>query len=455
MSQEIMTKLNASKAARWTALIIVSFTMMTGYFITDVMAPLEDMLETAANAGGLGWSSTEYGIFTSAYSWFNVFLLMLFFGGLILDKMGVRFTGLLSCGLMLAGTLIKWYAISPYFPVGGEWFGMNSQVLLAGLGFATFGVGVETAGITVSKVIVKWFSGYELALAMGLQVATARLGTAAALTYSLPIARAMGHVSMPVLMGALALCIGLTCYIAYCFMDRKLDASGVEEEATKEEGFRFSDVKLIITNPGFWLLALLCLLFYSGVFPFLKYATKLMIYKYQVDPNFAGSIPGLLPFGTIFLTPLFGGIYDRKGKGATLMIIGSLMLIVVHFLFAMPILNEWWFAVTLMIILGVAFSLVPSAMWPSVAKIIPMKYLGSAYALIFLIQNVGLGGVPALIGWIIDTYCTSPDGNINFMIPMLVFTAFGIVAAVMAILLRLLDKKKHYGLEQANSAKAE
>ncbi|MDR1644391.1 MAG: MFS transporter [Tannerellaceae bacterium] len=452
MTETIRRKLSDSKTARWTALLIVSFTMMCGYFITDVMAPLEDLLMRTYD-----WTSTEYGFFSGAYGWFNVILFMLILGGIILDKMGVRFTGLMACSLMVAGTLIKAYAISDFFPLDGTMAGYKLQVIVAGLGFATFGMGAEIAGVTVSKIIVKWFTGHELALAMGLQVALARIGTACALFFSLPVANYFHAVSTPVWIGALMLCIGTISFLVYRVMDQKLDAS---EEALSgggepEEGFMLSDIKMIVTNKGFWLIAFLCVLFYSGVFPFLKFATKLMIYKYGVAENLAGSIPGLLPFGTILLTPLFGSLYDRMGKGATLMLIGSVMLTLVHILFALPMLNEWWFATFVMILLGIAFSLVPSAMWPSVAKIIPQKQLGTAFSLIFYVQNWGLMGVPMLIGWIIDRYARLPGETLayNYTIPMAVFALFGILAIVFSLLLKAEDKKKSYGLERPNIQK--
>jgi MFS family permease len=452
MTEIIRRKLSDSKAARWTALIIVSFTMMCGYFITDVIAPLEDLLMRS-----YGWTSTEYGFFSGAYGWFNVILFMLILGGIILDKMGVRFTGLMACSLMVAGALIKAYAVSRFFPIGGDAIaGYKLQVITAGLGFATFGMGVEIAGITVSKVIVKWFTGHELALAMGLQVALARIGTACALFFSLPLANYFREVSTPVWLGVLALCIGTIAFLVYRVMDKKLDAS--EEAASghePEEGFKLSDIKMIVTNKGFWLIAILCVLFYSGVFPFLKFATKLMIYKYGVAENLAGTIPGLLPFGTILLTPLFGSLYDRMGKGATLMLTGSVMLTAVHVLFALPLLNEWWFATSVMILLGIAFSLVPSAMWPSVAKIIPQKQLGTAFSLIFYVQNWGLMGVPMLIGWVIDRYARLPGETLayDYTIPMSVFAFFGVLAILFSFLLKAEDKKKSYGLERPNIQK--
>ncbi|MDD4760182.1 MAG: MFS transporter, partial [Bacteroidaceae bacterium] len=326
-------------------------------------------------------------------------------------------------------------------------------------GFAIFGVGCEITGITVSKIIAKWFTGHEMALAMGVQVALARIGTAGALAFSPRIAKAF-TLSAPILFGTVCLCIGLLAYIVYCVMDKKLDKS-VErvqsETAEEDEGFKLRDLGVIFRNPGFWLVTFLCLLFYSGVFPFLKFATKLMIYKYNVPDTWASKIPAILPFGTILLTPLFGTLYDRIGKGATLMIIGSVILTAVHICFALPILNTYWFAIILMILLGIAFSLVPSAMWPSVPKIIPMKQLGSAYAVIFYIQNIGLSLVPVLIGKVIDDYSLhkAADGTLSydFTIPMAIFAAFGVAAVLIAVVLKVIDKKKGYGLEQANIKK--
>ena len=503
-TQKLQKRLNDSAAARWSALIIVSLTMMMAYFFTDVMGPLEAPLTTkgklvyfdngtymsastlmeqcpsianedeitvgttyftestnengdtasqqltvSSTIKGLGWSNGDYGIFSGAYGYINVFLLMLFFGGIILDKMGVRFTGVMSTALMFIGAAIKWYAVDNGF--SGEMFGLPTQVVIACLGFAIYGMGCEIAGITVTKVIAKWFTGHEMALAMGLQVALARVGTACALFFALPIAQKAGAVSAPVMFGASALCIGLISYIVYCVMDKKLDNSVAADQSTateSEEQFKFSDLKVIFCNQGFWLITLLCLIFYAAVFPFLKFATNLMIIKYGVTPDLAGMIPGLLPFGTMLLTPLFGSLYDKIGKGATLMIIGSVLLTIVHILFAMPLLNVWWFAVIIMILLGIAFSLVPSAMWPSVPKIIPMKQLGSAYAIIFYIQNIGLSMVPVLIGNVIAA--NTANGTTDYTMPMSIFALFGAIAVIISTLLKIVDKKKGYGLEKSN-----
>ena len=392
--------LRESSTARWTALAIVSFTMFCGYFIADAMSPLKPMLESQ-----LKWDNMDYSIFTSAYGWFNVFLLMLILGGIILDKTGVRFTGILSTSIMVIGASMKFFAISRFFPESlalSYILGIKAQVMFAALGYAIFAVGVETAGITVSRIIVKWFKGKEMALAMGLQVSFARLGTLLAIAIPLPIAHYFGDVSIPILFGALLLCIGLIAYIAYVRMDIKLEASEAHIEKEEEEPFKLSDVFLIITNKGFWLIALLCVLFYSAVFPWIKFATDLVINKYQVNPDLAGLIPSVLPLGTLFLTPFFGNLYDKKGKGATIMIIGAVLLIFVHGIFSIPFLNNWILAMAVTVVLGIALSLVPSAMWPSVPKIIPEKQLGTAYALIFWIQNWGLMGVPLLIGIVLS-----------------------------------------------------
>ena len=379
MVEYLRKKIADSAAARWTVLGLVSFTMLTGYVMTDAMAPLKTMLEQQ-----LGWDSTDYGVFTSGYGWFNIFLLMLIFGGMILDKKGPRFTGVLSVGLMIAGSLLKYWAVSTDFGGAvtslsiGSWqvFSLKSQVLYATLGFAIFGVGIEMVGITANKVVVKWFRGKALALALGLNVAAGRIGTAIAMFGSLPFARAMGSPSAPLLVCLIMFCIGLLSFLVFCVMDRRYDRETeterpLDNEKTDEEEFRFSDIFRIARIKAFWYITILCVLFYSAVFPFLKYATELMIQKFHVSPEFAGSIPALLPFGNVLLTPLFGSIYDRKGRGATIMLIGSALLVIVHVLFSIPMLTSSWIAVVLIVLLGAAFSLVPSAMWPSVPKIIP------------------------------------------------------------------------------------
>ena len=351
MVEKIQQTLRDSALARWGALTAVSITMFCAYFFNDVMAPLKPMLEEQ-----MLWDSIEYGFFTSAYGWFNVIFLMLIFGGIILDKMGVRFTGSLSCMLMVLGCAVKYYAISSISPEAGMLFGIRTQVMIASLGYALFGMGAEIMGITATKVIVRWFTGHELALAMGMQVAVARLGSMLVMWITVPVANYFGHISYPLLFSLIGLCIGFMAFMVYMVMEKTLDRQ-VGDDSEKEEPFKISDIKEIVSNPGFWLIAILCLLFYSAIFPFMKYANDLMVNKYGVAQESAGFITGLLPLGTLFLTPFFGGVIDKFGKGATMMIAGSVLLIIVHALFAMPILNYWWFATIIMVFLGIAFSL--------------------------------------------------------------------------------------------------
>jgi nitrate/nitrite transporter NarK len=338
---------------------------------------------------------------------------------------------------------------------------------MATIGFAIFGVGCEVAGITITRIIVKWFKGRDMALAMGLQLAVARLGTALAFFAAARFSSFgfSNSVSSPILIGFLLLCIGLLSYLVYCLQDVKLDkslaAANKNDISFDDEKFKIKDVGLILNNRGWWYIAILCVLFYSAVFPFLKFASNLMINKFGISEQFAGDIPSLLPFGNILLTPIFGRIYDRKGKGAFIMIIGSILLIFVHLFFAIPVFTNYWFAIFLVMVLGVGFSLVPSAMWPSVPKIIPEKQLGTAYALIFWIQNIGLWGVPYLIGLVLDKFCiiktTIVNGehitSYNYTLPMLIFMSFGITSLIFAILLKYEDKRKGYGLELPNIRK--
>ena len=445
-------KINNSPFARWTVLIIVATAMMMGYFVNDVMSPLETLLELPKEQGGLGWTPSDYGFFSGAGSFINVFLLMLFFSGLILDKMGIRFTGTLACSLMALGTLIKYYAVTAEF--GNELiafldYQLPASAVWASLGFAIFGVGYEMTGISVSKAMVRWFTGHELALAMGIQLAMARLGTAAALSISAPIARHY-TLSMPLLISLAFLIIGLLAFLVFCVMDRKLDDSGqtTEDSADNtqyEEQFHFSDILVTLRNPGFWLITLFCVLFYSAVSPFLKFSTKLMVMKYGVDPDIAGFFSSIAPFGTILMTPLFGLIYDRYGKGVTLVITGALMLTAVHFGFSLPI-HSSTIAIALMVTLSIGYSLAPAALWPCVPKIIPLKCLGTAYSMIFFIQNFGRAVIPMCVGRANETDPTYTTSMLIFG-----FTALG--AAVTAIAMLVIDKKKNYGLQLPNIKK--
>ncbi len=454
--------LQESPTRRWTVLFIAAFVMMMGYVFWDIVSPLSTTLKAPIGEGGMGWTASEYGFYAGSYSIFNIFLLMLFWGGLILDKTGIRFTGLLATGMMLAGAAINYYAvqyISPegYADLSFTLFGLipspvKTQVLVASLGFGMFGVGCDITGITVSKIVTKWFTGHELASAMGIQVAMARMGTAGAISMSPVIANAYG-LSAPILAGAALLLMGFAMFIVYVFMDKRFDRQNrltpTPNRQQNDEKFTFNDFLKVLRNPGFWLIAFLCVAFYSSLRPFLKFATDLLINKYGVDAVTAGWITSILPYGTIVLTPLFGMLYDRLGRGSLLMLIGCVMVTFCHICLALPILNNVWFASLMMVLYGVSFSLVPSAMWPSVPKIVPLKQLGTAYSMIYFVQNIGLMLTPIFVGNVIGEH-TDSAGHVDFTMPMIIFALLGITAVVIALLLMITDRRKGYGLSQPN-----
>jgi predicted MFS family arabinose efflux permease len=359
---------------------------------------------------------------------------------------------------MIIGAGIKYYAFKTDMG-GAEILGFDARLMIACIGYALFGVGVEFAGITVSKAIVKWFKGRDMALAMGMQVAIARLGSAVPLLFGAYFAN-LTSVPTTVLMGVLFLIIGFMGFLVYNVMDAKLDKQDKDAagDDAPEEGFNLSDIKLIISNRGFWLIAILCVLFYSAVFPFYKYGPDLMVNKFGVSDKWSGLIPSIVPFGTIFLTPFFGGLYDKKGKGASIMILGALLLVFVHFIYWLPGITSMYLAFANAIILGIGFSLVPSAMWPSVPKIIPEKQIGSAFAIIFWIQNFGLWGIPLLIGIVLEK--TNPgvaeqisagvDVTYDYQTTWLIFIGLTLLAVLVAFMLKAEDKKKGYGLELPN-----
>ncbi|MBN2237630.1 MAG: MFS transporter [Bacteroidales bacterium] len=477
MTEVIKQSLRDSKAARWTALVILSFTMFAGYMFTEIISPIKPLLEST-----YGWTSSDYGTVVSAYGWFNVFFVALILVGILLDKFGIRFSTLSSAGIMVIGALIKYYAFAGTFDPEATIFGLQLRVFYASIGYAIFGVGVEYAGITVSKAVVKWFKGKEMALAMGMQVAIARLGSFVPLAFGAKFAKTFDIPSY-ILLGVVFLIIGLISFFVYNTMDKKLELESADGSSKNADEFKFSDLAVIFTNKAFWYIAILCVLFYGAVFPFYKYGPDLMVNKFGVPDDWAGLIPSLVPFGTMLLTPFFGSIYDRKGKGATIMIIGAVMLIVVHIIYYLPFITDIYVAIANAILLGIAFSLVPSAMWPSVPKIIPEKQLGSAYATIFFIQNIGLMGIPFLVGKVLDatnpqvveaikTLNTrlsaeglTPDqiqakitdlkaaGDFplyDYETTWLIYVGLTVLALLFAFLLKAEDKKKGYGLELPN-----
>ena len=417
MTQTIQRKLNDSAFARWAAVILISLMMFFAYMFVDMMSPLQSLIE-----GQRGWSPDVFGAYGSSEYLLNVFGFLII-AGIILDKMGIRFTGTLSASLMVIGAAIKFYAVSDWF-VGSnldatltswQFMDLPGTALLACLGFMIFGCGCEMAGITVSRAIAKWFKGKEMAMAMGLEMAIARIGVFAIFTMSPAVANSEmfafipTSVVKPVFLCTVLLIVGLLCFLVFNVMDKKLDkqlaAAGEAEEATSEEEFKIGDVKVILSSKIFWLVALLCVLYYSAIFPFQKYAVNMFENNLNLTAEEAASIFRWFPIGAALITPFLGGFLDKRGKGATMLILGAILMISCHLVFALvlPKFPNLLLAYAAIVVLGVSFSLVPAALWPSVPKLMPERYLGSAYSLIFWVQNVGLCLVPYIIGIVLNS----------------------------------------------------
>ena len=450
MTQTIQRKLNDSAFVRWSALILIALMMFFAYMFVDMLSPLKEMLET-----NLHWDSSTFGTYAASEYFLNVFCFFLIFAGIILDKMGIRFTGLLSAGLMVLGACIKFYAMSDGFVGTGLeawlsswWVSLPASAKLSCFGFMIFGCGCEMAGTTVSKAIAKWFKGKEMAMAMGLEMSIARLGVFAAMWLAPMVsAKFDGSVSAPVLFGATLLAIGFIFYFVFVVLDRKLDkqleAAGELTQEASEEEFKFSDLGKIFTSKMFWLVALLCVLYYSAIFPFQRYAPDFLNKTLDIDNG--SQLFSCFPILAMVLTPFLGGFIDRKGKAASMLMVGSLIMIACHlcFAFVLPAVPSKALAIAIIAILGVSFSLVPAALWPSVPKIIDERILGSAYCVIFWIQNWGLLLVPVVIG-------KALDATGGYTVPMIIFSSFGVFALLIGFMLKHEDKKKGYGLELPN-----
>lgn len=460
MTATIQTTLRDKAWARWTALVLVALMMFFAYMFVDVMSPLQSLVETQ-----LGWSPGAFGYYAGAEYILNVFGFLIL-AGIILDKMGIRFTGVLSASVMLVGACIKLYAISSYFAgtafeqwLSSWWTEMPGSAKLAALGFMIFGCGCEMAGITVSKTLAKWFEGHEMALAMGLEMALARVGVFAIFSISPRIASWFGtpDVVVPVAFCTVLLLIGLISYIVFTFMDTRLDREVASaSDAPSDEEFKMSDVGNILKSKLFWIVAMLCVLYYSAIFPFQRFATNMLQCNLHMDEAAAADIFRWFPIGAAALTPVLGYVLDRYGRGATLLIAGAILMIACHLTFALvlPVYPATWLAFTAIIVLGISFSLVPASLWPSVPKIMEARYLGSAYSLIFWVQNIGLALFPILIGQVLmwsNPGITDPM-QYNYTAPMLLFASLGVLALIFGIWLKALNAKHKYGLEDPNMA---
>ena len=549
MKDQLQKKLSDSPAWRWTALLLLALAMFCSYIFMDILSPIKDLMQSTR-----GWDSTAFGTMQGSETFLNVFVFFLIFAGIILDKMGVRFTAVLSGAVMLVGAIINWYAVTESFMGSSleNWFnnnldyipgfdelgispfyeGMPASAKFAAIGFMIFGCGVEMAGITVSRGIVKWFKGKEMALAMGSEMALARLGVATCMIFSPVFAKLGGDidVSRSVAFGVVLLMIALIMFLVYFVMDKKLDAQTGEAEE-KDDPFKISDIGKILRSSGFWLVALLCVLYYSAIFPFQKYAVNMLqcnLTFTEVDPNSfwatntvtviqycimlvvaaaafmsnfsknvkmkytllavaiislvifcymgymrqsAETVFAVFPLLAVGITPILGNYVDHKGKAATMLILGSVLLIACHltFAFILPMFKGNMVGGTIIayvtiLVLGASFSLVPASLWPSVPKLVDAKIIGSAYALIFWIQNIGLWLFPILIGKVLDS--TNPQlvadlqsGAItpevaaisyDYTAPLVMLACLGIAALLLGFVLKIIDKKNGYGLEKPN-----
>ena len=455
MVEKIQQTLRDSAAARWSVLILVASMMFFAYMFVDILSLLASLLNDT-----LGWDQGVFGTYAAGEYLLNVFGFLIL-AGIILDKMGVRFTGLLSASLMVIGAAIKYWGISWADANTVEWLNawwpaMPGSAKLAMFGFMIFGCGCEMAGTTVSKILAKWFKGKEMALAMGLEMAIARLGVFGAMWLSPMISEQFAvngtnSVTAPLLFASALLVIGLLNFFVFTIMDSRFDAQLVaigEATAVKdpEDEFHVSDLKQIFSSKMFWIVALLCVLYYSAIFPFQRFATNFLEETLAISNAEAAGLFKWFPILAMVLTPFLGAFIDYKGKGATMMLLGAIIMICCHsvFAFILPAYPSKTLALITILVLGVSFSLVPASMWPSVPKIIDEKVLGSAYCLIFWVQNIGLCLVPLLIGKL----RVATNG---YLVPMIVFASFGVLAFLLSLALKVEDKKKNYGLELPNN----
>ncbi len=446
--EKVRQTLHDSALARWGVLILVGFVLSANYYFYDAFSTLKDHL-----ANQFSFSNTQYGLFVSFYAIPNTFLLMAVIGGMILDRLGIRRTGFMFVFFMAFGAILTAYGASGFYSGGGPGYGVMQSFLpnyspelkMMLLGRFFYGLGAETSIVVMSKILVKWFKGKDLALSFGLKVAFGRLGTFAALQISPALAHEDGSgLSTAIWFAAMLVLIGLLVFMIYMMLDLKIDREGATTEGkSKSEKFNNRDILSILTNPAYILIALLCVTFYSAVFPFLAFAPDFFLNKFSMTTLMSGRITSLLPLGTLFFTPLFGIYVDRMGRSATMMIFGALILLLVHLLFALTSIQPY----VLMIMLGIAFSLVPAAMWPSMVKLVKEKQIGTAYGLMYSIQNLGLWGVPLIAGIILDRTNPGDPEVLNYTPTMLMFAGLGLAGLLFAVTLKIMDGRKNYGID--------
>jgi len=489
--EELKKRLNDVAAVRWAALLLLSGLLFATYWVNDCLGPLKGLMESQ-----LGFDSSQFGLIVSSTTWANM-ALMIILGGIALDKWGARKTGTIFALLAALGAFIVAFASKGAF-------GADKQSMLTGMviGRILFGTGLETVCVMSNRTIVKWFKGHELALAMAINVGIGRMGSAGCNFFGVEVAN--GNVSTGLIFAASLIGVALIMFLVYLVFDVKFEkqdkAIAGSEAPAEEDKFKFSDLKDLMTNHSFLVITFLCVSFYAGVFPFIQYAPDLLINKFGFTnalPDLAGmslmekisaffhngpKVTSLIPLGTILFTPIFGRIVDKKGKAASLMILGSLLLIFAHL--SLSVFNNVTIGYMGLLSLGIAFSLVPAAMWPSASRIIPLKRLGTAYATMFTIQNYGLSAFfwgigkmlnvmnPKIVQQIQTTReqliasgvslseiparidALKAAGEIppyNYTIPIFMLVLLGVISIFLAYELKRNDKKRGYGLERPSN----
>lgn len=440
----------AASVSCWAALACLVVPMFASYFFDDMFSSLSQLFRNPELLE-LGWDSADYGFYAGGYSFLCVWG-GLIVCGMLLDKWGVRVTGSIFVGMMTAGAALVTFAIT-------SGMAPKTSLTVAYAGCMLFGLGSEIAGVGVTRSIAKWFKGRNMAFAMGLQLAIARLGTALALILSpmLVKAKAEGEIytlletAKPAFFGLALLLLGTVLWAVFVMMDARFDAqNGLTDrkERKEEDEFKFSDIFKVLSNKHFIMSALLCVFFYCSIISFKKFATSILIPRFDLPAESASLMVSLIPFSTVIFAPLFGSLVDKVGKGTRWMIAGSVLVFIAHIIIAFAPEGVSGFGYAGIAILGVGYSIVPAALWPTVSKIVPEKNLGTAYSLIYWIQNMGMLLVPVAVGFI---FRNTESGKLAALHSEYVFLALCVLAIVVSLLYaRSSDRNPDLGLDRAN-----
>ena len=450
MQRKMNNRKTAASVSCWAALACLVVPMFASYFFDDMFSSLSQLFRNPELLE-LGWDSADYGFYAGGYSFLCVWG-GLIVCGMLLDKWGVRVTGSIFVGMMTAGAALVTFAIT-------SGMAPKTSLTVAYAGCMLFGLGSEIAGVGVTRSIAKWFKGRNMAFAMGLQLAIARLGTALALILSpmLVKAKAEGEIytlletAKPAFFGLALLLLGTVLWAVFVMMDARFDAqNGLTDrkERKEEDEFKFSDIFKVLSNKHFIMSALLCVFFYCSIISFKKFATSILIPRFDLPAESASLMVSLIPFSTVIFAPLFGSLVDKVGKGTRWMIAGSVLVFIAHIIIAFAPKGVSGFGYAGIAILGVGYSIVPAALWPTVSKIVPEKNLGTAYSLIYWIQNMGMLLVPVAVGFI---FRNTESGKLAALHSEYVFLALCVLAIAVSLLYaRSSDRNPDLGLDRAN-----